>query len=508
MTLYPREEIERTIGTAKFRTFQKQYHHDPGAFVHDCITFRRDGPTPYQDEMLSELVSRKRIAMRGPHGIGKTALASWIVLWSVLTEDDCKTPTTASAWRQLTKFLWPEIRKWAARLRWDVIGREPFNRHTELLTLTLKRGETCESFAVACSDPATIEGAHARRIVYVYDEAKAIPDATWDATEGAFSGAGEDTDAEAFALAISTPGEPQGRFYDIHSRKPGYEDWWTRHVTLDEAIAAGRISREWAEQRRNQWGEESAVYQNRVAGEFAASAADVLIPLGWVEEANARWREWDDAGRLGLPGERRYGLDVARYGNDKSCLAERIGICVTDLDVWGKRDTMETVGRVRPRLRGARINVDVIGIGAGVLDRLRELGEDAIGVNFGAGTQCTDESGEVEMLNVRAAAWWGMRERLQPPSNIVLPPSDDLTGDLTAPHYGYTSTGKVKVESKDDIRKRLKRSPDVGDAVVLVFWDGEEKKPPPSGAQVEGLRLHRQKERPSRWTRSSSRARR
>lgn len=494
------ERRKRPPKTDKYSTFQKQYKHDPLEFVHDCIDFDGDGPTPYQDEILAGFVEHKRVAVRGPHGMGKTALASWIVLWAVLTEDDCKCPTTASAWRQLTKFLWPEIRKWAQWLRWQKIGRRPFNQHTELHKRSLTRGETCEAFAVACTNPATIEGAHAHRVVYVYDEAKAVPNDTFDATEGAFSAAGDDTDDEAFALAISTPGSPQGRFYDIHSRKPGYEDWWTRHVTLDEAIEAGRISRQWADQRKRQWGEKSAVYQNRVLGEFAASSADTLIPLAWVEAANERWREWSDAGKLTPEGVRRYGLDVARYGDDKSALAEGVGDCVTWIDVWGKFDTMETAGRVRPKLRGARVKVDVIGIGAGTLDRLRELGEDAIGVNFGAGTDCTDESGEVEMLNVRAAAWWGLRERLQPPSNVMLPPLDGLTGDLTAGKYGYTSTGKLKIEDKNNIRLRLGRSPNEGDAVTLLFW--KPKRPrKPAGKQVEGVRLHQQSRRPSRWKR-------
>lgn len=495
--LYPATQQERAKAllelrrrrpaTDRFLDFQEKYKHDPGGFVRDCIDFPAGGAlADYQTEILYEFVKRKRVAIRGPHGLGKTMLASLIVLWAVLTEDDCKVPTTASAWRQLSKFLWPEIRKWAARIKWDAVGRPPFN-YAEMLTLTLKRGGTCEAFAVACSNAATIEGAHAKRIVYVYDEAKAIPPTTFDATEGAFSSAGEDTDSEAYAFAISTPGEPAGRFYDIHSRKPGYEDWWVRHVTLEESIAAGRISREWAEQRKRQWGEKSAIYKNRVLGQFSSSDADVLIPLSWVEAANNRWREWDDAGQPELVGERNYGLDVARYGQDKSCLVERIGVCVVSMKKWGKKSTMETVGRVMREMLLAtcvddededdeekpRINVDVIGVGAGVVDRLRELGESAYGINFGAGTNRTDESGEVQMLNTRAACWWGMRELLQPPSEIMLPPDDDLTGDLTAPHFGYTSSGKLRVENKEAIRARLGRSPDVGDAVILSFWANE-----------------------------------
>jgi len=448
------------------REFIRTYRDDPVAFRHDIITTEAD--VPYQDEILAELHARKRAAVRSPHGAGKTAVASWAVLWFVLTRpDDTKIPTTASAWRQLTKYLWPEMRKWSRRVDWGKVGRGPFSARDELLTLALKPAwGGCEAFAVACQDAATIEGAHASNLLYVFDEAKAIPVATWDAAEGAFAS------GDCYALAISTPGVPMGRFYDIHSRKPGYEDWWTRHVTLDEAIAAGMVKPEWAEARRKQWGEDSSVYQQRVLGKFAADEESAIISLALVEAANDRWREWDEAGRPRPEGKRVLGVDVARFGTDKSAIAERVGLVISSLDKWGKRGTMETAGRVAAVLGKDKANVDVIGIGAGVVDRLREQGFDAVGVNFGAGTDRTDKSGEVEMLNVRAAAWWGMRERLME-DEIALPIDDELTGDLVAPRYGYTSSGKLKVESKDDIRKRLGRSPDAGDAVVLAYYEGE-----------------------------------
>jgi hypothetical protein len=323
-----------------------------------------------------------------------------------------------------------------------------------------------------------IEGAHAQRIVYVYDEAKGIPDPTWDATEGAFSGAGEDTDAEAFALAISTPGEPIGRFHDIHARRPGYEDWWTRHVKLDEAIACGRISREWVEQRKRQWGEESAIYQNRVLGEFASSDEDSVIPLAWVEAAIERWREWQDDGAPSIPGRKTKGIDIGR-GGDRTYVADREGHAIRSLVSWTTRDTMATVGKILTLgVQGVELNIDVIGIGAGVVDRLREIDRDeekhdidVNAINFGEGTDAMDKSGEVEMLNVRAACWWGFRELLEPPSIIMLPDDDTLTGDLVAPKYRYTSGGRLKVEPKDQIKNRLRRSPDAGDAVVMAFYE-------------------------------------
>jgi len=486
--------LEDTKQAAKFKAFQEKYRDDPAGFVLDCLNFPSGGgPKPYQLEILEQLPKKKRISIRGPHGLGKTATAAWIVLWAVLTSEDVKTPTTASAWRQLTKYLWPEIHKWAARLNWKKIGREPFDRGRELLALSLKRSPTCEAFAVAskATSAELIEGAHARRIVYVFDEAKAIPDEIWDAAEGSFAGAGKDTKAEAFEISISTPGEPKGRFYQIQSRAPGYQDRWVRKVSKEEAIAAGQMSQEWAEARALQWGTNSPVYLNRVEGEFAQASKDSLIPLAWVEAAVARWQEWCDSGAYLESSKQILGVDVARYGGDLTVVAERYGDLITRLIKWGHADTMESAGRVKSLLKG-RASIDVIGVGAGVVDRLREQGCDIEAVNFSEATRRTDKSGEIQMFNVRAAAWWGLRERLEPPSDVMLPPDDDLIGDLTAPKFKYTSGGKLKIEEKEEIRSRLGRSPDAGDAVALAFWTSD------TGQRFEDFLLEEQENREER----------
>ena len=458
----------------QYRTFQTKYRDDPRGFVRDCLTWSDGkGATAYQDEILSLVPAQRRVSVRGPHGLGKTALAAWLVLWFALTRDglDWKVVTTASAWRQLIKYLWPEIHKWSRRLRWDVIGREGFDPRTEFLVLGLKLG-TGEAFAVASDQPELIEGAHADHLLYVFDEAKAIPAPTFDAAEGAFSGGGASATQEALAVAISTPAEPQGRFYDIHARRPGYEDWHVRHVTLEEAIAAGRVSRDWAEQRAKQWGAGSAVYQNRVLGEFAASdAGEVVIPLAWVEAANERWRAWQEAGGQ-LAHQESLGVDVGR-GGDRTVLAPRYGQIIPALQRFEKADTMEVVGWVAAALRrGGRAIVDAIGIGAGVYDRLREQGKAVEGFVASQRTDRLDRSGELAFANKRAAAWWSMREMLDPAygEHVALPPDDDLTGELTAPHWRMLSGGKVVIEAKEEVKARLGRSTDNADAVIQAFW--------------------------------------
>jgi len=480
-TLTPEQQAKLDALLSGYSVFQAAYRNAPAAFARDCLRWDAgDGLTDYQADILTQLVQRRRVAVRSPHGAGKTMTAAIVVLWFALTRDgvtDWKLAMTASAWRQLSLYLLPEVHKWARRLRWDKIGRPPFTQN-ELLTLNLKLS-TGEAFAVASNDPAFIEGMHASAVCYVYDEAKAIPDGIWDATEGAFSTDGGNAGQEVFALAISTPGEPQGRFFDIHNHKPGLEDWQTRHITLAAAEAAGRISAAWAAQRLAQWGEGSAVYQNRVLGEFATSQTTGIIPLVWVEAANERWEIWTEQGR---PARQFTGVGVdvgGGTGGDKITLA----LCYDGCKISEIRSkafaidpsitTMEIAGEVNAILKkGGVAVVDVIGLGAGVQHRLTEMGRDSIPFNAGAATNLSDASGELGFENWRAAGWWLMRELLDPQNGaeVCLPPDDALTGELTAPHVKRIgSNGKMLVESKEEIRKRLGRSTDSADAVIQVI---------------------------------------
>jgi len=446
----------------------RQYWEDPAGWVHDRIHFPEgQGPTSYQDEALDAVGRHKRASVRGPHGLGKTAIPAWLMLWFIDTREragaDWKVITTAGSWTQLRFFLWPEFHKWQ-RLCVPALG---WREGIELLSLSvrLRHGQ---AFPVAPSRPELIEGAHADQVLYIYDEAKSIGPATFDASEGAFAGAGIDG-REAYAWAGSTPAEPVGRFADIHHRRPGLDDWWPRHVTLAEAIAAGRISAEWAEQRKKQWGERSAVYQNRVLGEFAAEDAQSVIPLAWIEAAMDRWRALDG----GYAPFTAVGVDVARYGEDRTVLALRYGDAIGPLLVYSKDETTVTTGRVVGILRAHRgyASVDVIGLGAGVVDQLREQGYETVAFNAAGRSEHKDRSGELGYVNRRSAAWWNLREMLDPgfESAVALPPDEELLGDLVTPMYRVVSGGRIAVESKDDIRKRLGRSTDKGDAVVQAF---------------------------------------
>lgn len=436
--------------------------YDPAGWVEKRVDAGKPGlvSASYQRETLAALEKHRRAALRGPHSLGKTATAAWAILSFVEAFDglfDWKVVTTASAWRQLTKYLWPEVRKWAFRLRLDVHG----------LLIQSIRGKTGEAFPVASNRADLIEGAHAEKLLYVVDEAKAVQEETWDAVEGALAS------GDVYQLAISTPGPPAGRFYDIHRRARGLEEWWARHVTIDEAVAAGRVSGEWAEKRKAQWGEASAVYRQRVLGDFAADDEDAVIKLANVEAANERWHEWAEAGKPGA--FTCAGCDVARGGTAKTVIARRFQRALAELERHDYQDTMAVVGIVVGILRahGGFASIDVNQLGAGVVDRVREQGFKVLAFNGSAKTDRRDKSGELGFVNTRSAAWWNVRELLEPDQAdpIALPEDDDLTGDLTSVNQlPPRSEGKIAIEVKEDVIARLGKSPDAGDACVMAYW--------------------------------------
>lgn len=206
-----------------------------------------------------------------------------------------------------------------------------------------------------------------------------------------------------------------------------------------------------------------------------------VIPAEWVRAAQKRWEDYAKPDII-----KSVGVDVARGGADKTVIAvlreERFdelykypGISTPNGQTAALLVT-NVIGQQNPV-----ICVDVIGVGASVYDSLRNGSNNVIGVNFGAGSSITDKSGKFKFANIRAEAYWRLREALDPDYNptLALPPDRELLGDLCAPKWSIR-TGRIYIESKDEIIKRLGRSPDCADALALA-WYGMSK---PYGAQL------------------------
>ncbi|MGH7643581.1 MAG: hypothetical protein ACRENX_11350 [Candidatus Dormibacteria bacterium] len=450
---------------------RQRWYRDPAAWAKECLNWS-DGQrlTDYQQDILRAVATDHRVAVRTPHGAGKSATAAILMLWHATTRDQAgvswRCISVAGAWRQLEKFLWPELTTWSRRIKWDVVGRPPFGP-SELQTLNLKLHQG-QAFAASTDDPALLEGLHGDSVLVVLDEARSIPDATWDSLEGAMAGRGE-----TFALAVTVPGPPAGRFHSICARRAGLEEWRSIHVTLEQSLAAGLVSRDWANARLRQWGLTSAVYQNRVLANFASSDEDSIVPLSWVEAANERWAEWDRRGRPLPDGRRIYGCDVATTGRDSTCILSRQGNVILSVERHHGWETMRSAGEIMQKLTAPNsiAVVDVAGVGAGVVHRLREQRAAVTAFNSSERAKGHDRSGELDFLNRRAEAYWRLRELLDPANapTLALPADDQLLGDLTTPKWSVNSSGKIQIEAKDTIRSRLGRSTDTSDALAFAM---------------------------------------
>lgn len=488
-----------------YANFKEVYRRDFVAGVHDIFDWGDDGdkPTEYQDEILSLVSEGGKTVVQSLHGAGKTAIMSWVTILFALTRDgdDWKMPITASAWRQLKFYLFPEIRKWAQRIKWEKIGRAPFDERKELLRLSLSLS-TGEAMAVASDNAGLIEGAHADKMAYLFDEAKLIPASTFDSAEGAFSNAGLGK-REAMALAASTPGDPAGRFYDLCRSAPGFEKWKRRRISLDETIKAGRVNPEWVDEMAAAWGRESAIFINKVLGDFAAQDETAVIPLSWVEEAQRAYLEYcyHDANGRPIPGAsldpelagELTGLaaDISDGGGDLTVIAPEFGGKVIGRpyafspppnDIIGTAEKIAKVIDAHGKKGIVKPVIDGTGVGSGVGSWLEREGYKPIIFIASAKTDVKDRSKKFGFPNQRSAAIWNCRERLNPKTGdaIALPPIAELTQDLTTPKWKEVAGAKIAVESKDEIKKRLegrtggvsarRRSTDYGDAIVMLLF--------------------------------------
>ena len=332
---------------------------------------------------------------------------------------------------------------------------------------------------------ARIEGGHASQFLYVFDEAKLIPSTTWDSAEG--SAASATGSREIRWLAQSSGGDADGRFFEIHKGNVG--GWFPRHVTLDEAVAAGRVSKAWADRMLDLWGEGSPAYQNHVLGNFAATGGtNTVIRMADVERAVERWKEWAKAGRPSAS-PRVLGVDVGtgNLDRDPATIAHRLGRVISTIDIirfTEKYPEMQLAGIVSMLLeRYGLAVVDAIGSGSGVVSRLEELGKNVAAFIASGKVDKRDRSGTYGFANLRAYMWWTMRESLaDPASDIALPDDPILLGELTSPTWSAPND-RILIEGKDEIAKRLNRlesrrdqneggSTNRADAVLMAFWDG------------------------------------
>jgi hypothetical protein len=442
------------------------YATDPVGFAHDAFPWGKDalahhtGPRAWQADILNvigtHLSNRTtrtqplRIAVASGHGIGKSALVGMIVDWSMSTCPETRVVVTANTEAQLRTKTWPEIAKWV-RLGvnadwWSVPAMSMYEKQHE-------KSWRADASPWSENNTESFAGLHneGRRIVLIMDEASGIADKVWEVAEGALT----DANTEIIWIAFGNPTRNTGRFRECFGR---YRHLWvTRQIDSREVEGTNRA---YLDEIVASYGEDSDFARVRVRGVFPRAGSNQFIPSDLVEDAQTRQPEFDRGAPLVV------GVDIARFGDDKSVIRFRKGRDAQTLPaiVWRNQDTVFSANKIAEAIKQYKpdaVFIDGGGVGGGAVDMLKAWGYNVHEINFGAVAM-----NSTDYANKRAEMWGEMREWLKTGS---IDDSPDLRDDLIGPEYGFDKDGRIQLEKKDDMKKRGIASPDDGDSLALTF---------------------------------------
>ena len=412
------------------------------------------GLDPWQRRLLRDFgKGERRISVRSCHGPGKTATIAWCVLYMLIFRFPQKTVATAPTRGQLFDALFAEVMTWFHKLPGEL--QDLYETKSDRIALKSHPDESFFSARTARREsPEALQGVHSPNVLLLADEASGVAESIFEAAVGSMSG------EDATTILTSNPTQGSGLFFASHHHMK--DMWRTYHISAEDSA---RVTDDFVLQVARTYGEDSSAYAVRVLGDFPKSDDNTVIPYALVTAAQQR--DIVDAPDAAVI----WGLDVARFGDDTSVLTERTNRILHWQTEWKNLDLMALVGRVKskydstlPSKQPKQINVDSIGIGAGVVDRLRELGLPARGINVAESASMSDS-----YANLRAEIWWKTREWLEDLQCHLPERFEALAGELVVPQYDFTSSGKIIVESKKDMKKRGHKSPNHADSFILTF---------------------------------------
>ena len=459
-------------------TNQRHIRENPINFA--CNTLRVE-PWHKQKQILNAIAANRSVAVRSCNGAGKTFTAAVVILWWLMSYDNAIVITTAPSERQVREILWRELRNLYVPIRDKIGGKLTRTR----LEFSPKR----YAYGFSTNTEDRFQGFHSGNILVIVDEASGVDEFIYNAISGVT------TSRNSKLLLIGNPHGYAGTFYNaFHKDRKQFE---TIHISAfdlpafkDQGIteenikdveypdfdddpdefdedyehshyAMGLSSPRWALDLFNKQGPQSSVYQTRVLGQFPEEADDTLIPLRDVEAAVNR--------EVQIPTDSPpvMGVDVARFGNDKTVIIIRHGPKVIYTNELRKSDIVNTTGAVVTaalKYKVKNIIVDEIGVGAGVLDNLKaDKRFDAVGLNGSNSPNNTEL-----YLNKRVEVFDGLRQRFAD-GDISIPNDPELISQLASLTYKYNARGQLQLESKDQIRSTGRQSPDKADAIALAF---------------------------------------
>ncbi len=413
-----------------------------------------------KEDVLAAIAEHRRVAVKSGNGLGKGYCAAVAVLWFLHYHDPAVVLSTAPTFRQVRHILWRQIRRLHRRAAEELGGK--------LLDTRWELSDDRYAIGLSADTADQFQGFHSENMLIVVDEAEGVSDEIYEAIEAIM------TSADPRLLLIGNPTTVSGAFRRAFYQERHLYETVTISALESPNVVAGKVvmpgltTAEWVEERRETWGEDNPIYQARVLGVFPDQAEDTLIKLSDIESAVQReLTPPDDAASVTAREEETVlAVDVARFGSDRSVILRRRGNRVEEIQTFHKLDTMQLAGWVVTAIKEwqpDRMYIDEIGVGAGVVDRLREQGYRVRGINVAKRAR-QDEL----FTNRRSEGYWRLRE-LFASGQISIPRDNQLMGELAALRYNYDSQGRIYLESKESMRGRGLPSPDKGDALMLAF---------------------------------------
>jgi len=372
------------------------------------------------------------------------------ILWFMATRYKAKIPCTAPTAHQLFDILWSELSKWHGQMD-PAFGNQFEYTSEKFYHKQHKEQWFCVPRTSRKDSPEALQGFHGENLLFILEEAAGIPDEVYTVAEGSL------TSKDNYVILVGNPTRLSGFFYRaFHQEK---KHWCNLHFSSEDSEL---VDPAYCERMAEKYGKNSNIYRVRVKGDFPSSEEDQLISIDVFEAAAMR--------DLRPTGPTVWGGDVARYGQDKSALCKRQGGVILGFEQKQGLDTMSTATWFELEAKKDLLCIDEIGIGAGVVDALLKNGANVTGINVGSGAEDA-----VRYFNKRAELYWQLRECFENGdislSQLDQDTLDELKSQLTQIKYKF-STGRLQIESKEDMKRRGLPSPDLADALMLSFAMG------------------------------------
>ena len=440
---------------------------DPVAFSEEaCGLDDLDG---WQCSFLSSIAGKRRTTVRAGRGCGKSTTVAIGILWFLVCFSPAKVLVTAPKADQAADVIWSEVEILRQRMP-AVLADAIVVQSDSIYVKGLERINFAAIRTARADNPDALRGAHAENILVICEESSGIADTSFIVLEGTM------TTANAKMVLVGNMSRTSGYFYDSH-----FADlagiWSKIHVNCEVVARNGHrwFNDDFVRSMASKYGVESDEYRIEVLGEPPQSEERAVIPRYLIEAATYREVE---VIRGVVP---VWGLDVGRV-RDRSALAKRCGNHLLEpVKWWREPDTTVLADQVVEEYRlqerrnremlPAEILVDVIGLGAGVLDMLVRQGLPARGINVAEAHPSKDR-----YLRKRDELWFKARDWFAG-MDVYVPSDPAFIGELSSVQWDETESGKRKVESKSEIRAKSRESPDLADAFILTFANGYDRIP-------------------------------